>query len=85
MAALRPEGLRKASEVEIGFPYRDQRVSYILVVDGVVTNPRYAADKRAAAKALVAGEGQVFAVWPGQYRSDLFVIDDVAAFAAVYG
>lgn len=82
---LQPEDLRNASDIEDGFPYRNDLVAYIVVSsDGVITNPHYIDERRAAVKALQEGDAQVFAVWPGRWRSDLFVIDDVDAFAAAF-
>jgi hypothetical protein len=85
MPTLRPQGLRVASSVEDGFPYKDGLVSYVVVTrDGEISNPRYVDDRRAAARTLRDGEAQVFCVWPGQYRSDLFVIDDANEFFNAY-
>jgi hypothetical protein len=83
---LRPKGLRLASSVEDGgFPYRGKTIAYVVVtMDGEISNPQYVGERRSATEALRDGQAQVFAVWPGQYRSDLFVIDDPKAFSAAY-
>lgn len=36
---------------------------------------------RAAVARVRAGESRLLAAWPGQYRTDLFVIDDIEALA----
>lgn len=84
LRALRPKGLRLASEVSIGFPYRAGDTAYVVIADGQISSPQYVSDRRAAAKALRDGKAQVFAVWPGDYRSDLFVIDDPSEFFEAY-
>ena len=82
---LRAVNLRKSSEVDTDFPYKSDRVCYILVMsDGSVTSPRLVGERKRAARALRDGDGQLFAAWPGQYRTDLFEIDDVEAFVNAY-
>lgn len=80
---LKPKGLRTVSSVGDAFPIKGH-VSYVLVADGTISNPHYAADRRAAARALRDGGAQLFAVWVGQYRSDLFEVDDIEGFLAAY-
>lgn len=84
LRVLRPSGLRLASEVEDGFPYRGKAIGYVVIADGEISSPQYVGERRDAAKALRDGKAQVFAVWPGAYRSDLFVIDDPGAFFDAY-
>ena len=64
-----------ATTVAGGIPFRSARV-VILRVDaaGVVTF----ANSLTAKRELLALPGQHIACWPGQYRQDAFVIDDVA-------
>lgn len=85
MGRLTAVDLRKSSEVGDGFPYKSERVCYVLVMDdGSVSNPRYVGERKKAARALRDGDGQLFAAWPGQYHTDLFEIDDVEAFVHAY-
>jgi hypothetical protein len=72
---------RSAAAVGKDFPYTQKTVCYIEVVnDGSVTFNSNGAYGRA-----VAGESRLFAVWPGQYRSDLFAIDDLDEYAKAFG
>src|SRR5258705_11560759 len=64
------------------FPYRLGTMWYIEVgSDGSVSQ---GADAAAYQRAL-AGESRLFAVWPGNWRSDLFVIDDLDQYARGIG
>jgi hypothetical protein len=64
---------RKASEVGDDFPYGwPGRVCYFTVKDGEPQQLLYRDDMRTA-----KNEGApIWAVWPGQWRSDLFAIDE---------
>jgi len=42
-------------------------------------------EMRAAVRRALAGSCRIFAVWPGNYRSDLFLIDDIPALASATG
>lgn len=79
--------MRNASSVDIGFPYTSKLVCYFEVYkDGKVErvyhknksdfNYVIEAYKRAKEKMTT-----LYAVWPGNYSSDLFIIDDLEAFA----
>ena len=75
--------IRSAKEAGPSFPYSSKRVCYILVKnDGSVeqlTHLRGDSDKNLDACKLVEdGKAQIYAAWPGQYRSDLFIIDDIS-------
>jgi hypothetical protein len=43
------------------------------------------ADVRDATRRALAGETTLYAVWPGQWSSDLFVIDEVDKLADAIG
>lgn len=63
------------------FPYGNKRVCYIEVSDnGNVRQLSSRQEKFDAFCHAKAGIGKLLAVWPGQWRSDLFVIDDLDAF-----
>lgn len=81
--------MRSAKEAD--FPYRMNTVCYIEVdKNGKVTQVNHknksdlpevtAAYQRAASKISV-----LYAVWPGKWSSDLFLIDDLDAFAKSFG
>lgn len=73
--------MRLASESD-NFPYEQATVCY-LEVDGhgVVTSPPepHVSDR------VRSGESRLYAVWPGHYRSDLFLIDDIDEYEKALG
>jgi hypothetical protein len=74
--------LRSTSAVSGGFPYTQATVCYIEVQDdGAVTQ---GADHDAYLRAK-NGESRLYAVWPGKWRSDLFIIDDLDDYARAIG
>lgn len=78
--------MRRAIEAE-NFPY-DAKTTCIISVDGngnVKQVNHTKAEVTAAYKSALAGECKLYAVWPGQYRSDLFAVDDLNAFADAFG
>ncbi len=77
--------MRIASE-EKWFPYASKLVCYIEVTPaGEVRQISSKSEKREAAVNAFAGKSQIYAVWPGQWRSDLFLIDDLEAFSEKNG
>ena len=68
---------RSVADLEDGeFPFDSNRVCYFEIVDGEPRQvPQYIGDRRRCIKRARAGEAKVFAVWPGEWRSDLFVLD----------
>ncbi len=73
---------RSASAIGMEFPYQLGTMCYIEVAaDGTVSQ---GADRTAYQRA-VEGRSRLFAVWPGNYRSDLFAIDDLDQFARGMG
>ncbi len=64
----------RASEVS-HFPYRSQKVPFILVKDGVTLWENTITGKR---RLLAEADGlTLLAPWPGEWRTDVFVVDDV--------
>ncbi|MFV0127055.1 hypothetical protein ACLGI4_04950 [Streptomyces sp. HMX112] len=64
------------------FPYTARTTCYIEVHgDGTVTN----GNDRAAYERALAGTSRLFAVWPGEWSSHLFVIDDLDEYAKAHG
>ena len=78
--------MRSAKEQEF-FPYDAKTVCYILVTpDGNVQQVHHTADElKKAHDDAKTGDAALYAVWPGKWRSDLFVIDDLDAFADAVG
>lgn len=73
---------RSAAEVGKTFPYTQSTVCVIEVgKDGTVS---YGGGADAHGRA-VAGSSRLFAVWPGQWQSDLFEIDDLDEYARALG
>lgn len=74
------KNMRSAKETGC-FPYGSGQVCYIEVSpDGAVTQLSTVGEKRSAYINAQAGISKIFAVWPGRWRSDLFIIDDLDAF-----
>jgi hypothetical protein len=73
---------RSAAASGIDFPYRSPTICYIEICqDGKVTQ---GADTGTYER-VRAGESRLFAVWPGQWRSDLFVVDGLDEYARALG
>ena len=78
--------MRRAKEQEF-FPYNSNLICYILVdKNGGVSQIQHNMKELSDAYYSVLKEKAVlYAVWPGKWRSDLFVIDDLDAFADAVG
>ena len=75
-------GPRSAAAAGKEFPYDSRKTCYIEIgADGSVSQ---GVDAQAYQRA-VAGTSRLFAVWPGDHSSDLFVIDDLDAYARAVG
>jgi hypothetical protein len=73
---------RSAGAMGLEFPYKLGTLCYIEVAkDGTVT---WGVDEGTYERA-VAGESRLFAVWPGEWSSHLFAIDDLDQFAGAFG
>lgn len=77
------ERINMRSAKETGcFPYGCGQVCYMEVSpDGAVTQLSTICEKRSAYINAQAGISKILAVWPGRWRSDLFIIDDLDAFS----
>lgn len=63
------------------FPYGSTVVCYIEAFpNGEVRQLSTKPEKLTAYFNALSGASKLFAVWPGRWRSDLFVIDDLEAF-----
>ena len=75
--------MRKSSEVENEeFPYDSKYVCFIeQTKDGEVKDVGTCVGDRRSVYYRVKYEGsKLFCVWPGEWRSDLFLIDDIEAY-----
>ena len=73
--------MRSAKETGC-FPYRSKLVCYMeLTNDGNIKQLSNRNEKIEAYLNAKAGISKILAVWPGQWRSDLFIIDDLDSFA----
>lgn len=73
---------RSAADVGKDFPYRSPTTCFIEVHhDGKVTQ----GGGREAYDRARSGQSRLFAVWPGQWRSDLFSIDNLDEYARALG
>ena len=77
------DGLRKASDQD-RFPYKGigPRSYYEVDADGTIRQLSAVAELRAAIPRAKAGQVALLAVWTGQYRSDIFYVDDIDALEA---
>ncbi len=77
----------RSAKAEQDFPYDVKTTCYILVYpDGAVKHIQYTkTDLAEAYSSVCSGKAALYAVWPGKWRSDLFVIDDLNAFADAVG
>ena len=72
--------MRSAKKTEC-FPYQMKTVCYFEVFpDGKIEQLNTEGEKMDACYRAKAGESNIYAVWPGQRRSDLFTIDDLETF-----
>jgi len=78
--------MRSAKEQE-WFPYDAKTTCYILIPkNGEVSHIQHnLTDLKAAYDAVNSGTASLYAVWPGRYSSDLFIIDDLNTFADAVG
>jgi hypothetical protein len=71
---------------ETSFPYGGQRVCFFARrKTGQLHQLQTKAEKVAALLNAQRGDLDIFAVWPGEYRSDLFLIDDLNKLAVGWG
>lgn len=80
--------MRTAKDVEF-FPYTSKTNCYILVekdkVEQIVHYRKCDIQEVINAYRKVKdGNAKLYCVWPGNYRSDLFIIDDIEAFAEAF-
>ncbi|MGW0366467.1 hypothetical protein [Streptomyces sp. NPDC002990] len=73
---------RSAAAAGRDFPYTARTTCYIEIhKDGRLTH----GTDRATYERVVAGESKLYAVWPGEWSSHLFVIDDLDEYAKAHG
>lgn len=81
--------MRSAKETDC-FPYTNKKLCYIEVgKDGSVLDiPHKNKSDRSyvseSYRRALSGESAIYAVWPGDWSSDLFMIDDLDAFAKAF-
>lgn len=73
--------LRKASNAGTAFPYGSKLVCFFeIYTDGTISQLHYKMEKVEAYENAKSGKSKIYAVWPGQWTSDLFEIDDLEAY-----
>lgn len=76
----RSQIMRSAKEAGC-FPYRRKTVCYMEVFpNGDINQLSTRQELKDAFYHAVSGKSKIVAVWPGQWRSDLFIIDDLEEF-----
>lgn len=78
--------MRKVSECK-EFPYKERTTCYIFVkengdVKQVISNKTGIEEIK---EDLLNNKGKLYAVWPGNYSSDLFLVDDTKALLMAFG
>lgn len=78
------DSIRRSSEAP--FPHCwDRKLCYFELRNGEVISPEGRAAIRDAVRRAYVGESLLFCAWPGQWRTDLFVIDDLEKAAKALG
>ena len=76
--------MRRASQAS--FPYGwPGRVCYIAFTGYSLAQLHGRDEMRQAVRSALDGNCEIYAAWPGQYRTDLFLVDDIAALAQAIG
>jgi len=77
----------KSAKEQDWFPYGSKLVCYFEVWDDGSIEQISVSKKglSAAYERAVSGKTKIYAVWSGQWRSDLFIIDDLEIFAESVG
>lgn len=74
------------SSIDTTFPHCwDRKLCYIEFRDGALSQPAARSEIRDAVRRAYRGESQLYCAWPGQWRTDLFVIDDLEKAAKALG
>ena len=82
--------MRSAKDTDV-FPYRSSLVCYFETYQDGTVKRVYHKNKCDLPNVVEAYErarsktATLYAVWPGQYSSDLFIIDDLHLFAEAFG
>ena len=76
----------RSAKNEANFPYDKKTTCYILVTSNGEVKQAYTKSELSAAYTAAKNKSALlYAVWPGKYRSDLFLIDDLDSFADAIG
>jgi hypothetical protein len=78
--------MRKTSECK-NFPYQEKTICYIYINENKEVkevNPRKV-EIEEIQEDLINKKGELYAVWPGNYSSDLFLVDDIDSLFMAYG
>ena len=78
--------MRRTKEEEF-FPYTEKTTCFIEVSSGGTVRQVSCNKSEMEEACALAKEGRtaLYAVWPGRYRSDLFIVDDIEALSDAYG
>lgn len=60
-------------------------ICYLELCEGQLLWLKNRAETREAVTRALAGQSTLYAAWPGQYRTDLFLVDDLDKLAAEIG
>ncbi|AYM40368.1 hypothetical protein BKG75_12985 [Mycobacteroides chelonae] len=78
--------IRKTSETDISFPHGwDGGLCYFEIQKGELLWTKGRNEIRDAVRRAYAKQSQLYCAWPGKYRTDLFLVDDLKAAAEALG
>lgn len=78
--------IRKTSETDIAFPHGwDGGLCYFEIEKGELLWTKGRNEIRDAVRRAHAKKSQLYCAWPGRYRTDLFLVDDLKAAAKALG
>ncbi|QIK57953.1 hypothetical protein G7059_08905 [Erysipelothrix sp. HDW6A] len=77
--------VKKASEVEF-FPYNSRHNCYMVINDnGKLEQIQHGVDNmKELYEKVKNNDSDLYIVWPGRYRSDLFIVDNLELFAEAF-
>lgn len=66
------------------FPWRMQTVCYICIVNNIPKQIGTDITRKDAYQEVLEGNAAIVAVWPGKWRSDAFLVDNIETYAEAF-
>lgn len=77
--------MKRASEAPFPYGWPGWICYFVMTDEGSLTQLKTRPDFRQAVSDALSGGAPIFAAWPGQYRTDLFLIDEPHWLAVAIG